>query len=165
MFKKLLPRIYAESIYDIDLSDLKERGIRAFILDIDNTLAPYAAPEGDDRLKSWIGLLKKDCGFNLYILSNNDGERVERFCASIGVPYIAKAGKPLRRGFVKACGIMGVPFSETAVIGDQLFTDIYGGNRLKMLTILVRPISDAEGKFIKFKRFFERIILKNRWEC
>lgn len=163
MFGKFLPKIYADSIYDIDLSELKEHGIKAFILDIDNTLAPYAAPEGDDRLKDWIEQLKSN-GFKCYIASNNDGARVERFCASIGVPYIAKAGKPLRRGFLQACGIMQALPDETAVVGDQLFTDIYGGNRLNMLTILVRPISDAEGKFIKFKRFFERIILKDRWE-
>ncbi len=164
MFKKFLPQIYAESIYDINLSELEERGVRAFVLDIDNTLAPYAAPEGDERLRGWIALLRER-GFKLYIASNNDGERVERFCVSIDVPYIAKAGKPLSRGFMKACEIMGVAPEETGVIGDQLFTDIYGGNRLNMPTVLVKPISDAEGKFIKFKRFFERIILKNRWGC
>ena len=163
MFKKFLPQIYAESIYDIDLCELKEKGIKAFILDIDNTLAPYATPVGDDKLKGWIEVLSEQ-GFKYYIASNNDGERVERFCASINVPYIAKAGKPLRRGFMRACEMMKVDPCETAVVGDQLFTDIYGGNRLKMLTILVKPISDVEGKFIKFKRFFERRILKNRWE-
>ena len=99
-------------------------------------------------------------GFGVFFASNNNIERVKRFAESVDIPYKARAMKPLGVYLKKACHSMGVTPAETALVGDQLFTDVWGGNWLKMYTILVRPISEVEDGFVKFKRRFERRILK-----
>ena len=160
MSKMLHPTIFVDSVFDIDLQGLKARGIKAFIFDIDNTLAPYALPVPDEKTSVWLKGLE-EMGFKVFFASNNTEERVKKFAHSVDIPYKAKARKPLSRFIIEACRHMGVSLQETALVGDQLFTDIWGGNWLKMYTVLVKPISDEEGKFIKFKRIFERRILKN----
>lgn len=160
MSKMLHPTIFVDSVFDIDLEDLKKRGIKAFIFDIDNTLAPYALSVPDEKTAAWLNELGEK-GFKVFFASNNTEERVRRFAHSVNLPYKARAMKPLSRFIREACRYMEVSLRETALVGDQLFTDIWGGNWLKMYTVLVKPISDEEGKFVKFKRIFERRILKN----
>lgn len=155
-----LPDIFAETVFDIDLDALKKRGIKAFIFDIDNTLATYAMPTADQKTAEWINELKRQ-GFGVFIASNNTRERVRIFSEDLGIPYFGKALKPLDIYLRKASKIMGVKPKETALVGDQLFTDIWGGKLIGMTTILVNPISDIEDSFVKFKRRFERRILKN----
>lgn len=159
MSKMLLPDIYAETVFDMNISALREKGVKAFIFDIDNTLATYAMPIADDKTKEWLKSLA-DAGFGLYIVSNNDHARVEGFAKDAQIPCYAKALKPLGKFLRKACHNMGVKPSEAALVGDQLFTDIWGGNLMGMTTVLVKPISEVEDGFVKFKRRFERRILK-----
>ncbi len=153
-----LPDIFAETVFDIDVDALKKSGIKAFIFDIDNTLATYAMPIADKKTADWIMELK-DKGFGVFIVSNNNRERVRVFAENLNVRHFGKALKPLDIFLRKACRIMGVKPKETALVGDQLFTDIWGGNLIGMKTILVKPISDVEDGFVKFKRRFERRIL------
>lgn len=155
----LHPTIFVDTVFDIDLKKLKDNGIKAFIFDIDNTLAPYADAVPDEKTASWLKELRV-MGFGVFFASNNNIERVKRFAESVDIPYKARAMKPLGVYLKKACHSMGVTPAETALVGDQLFTDVWGGNWLKMYTILVRPISEVEDGFVKFKRRFERRILK-----
>lgn len=155
-----LPDIFAETVFDIDINQLKSEGIKAFIFDIDNTLATYAMPVADEKTHEWLDNLKA-MGFGIFIVSNNDRDRVRVFSEAAQVDYFGKALKPLGIFLKKACRKMGVKPKETALVGDQLFTDIWGGNLLKMKTILVKPISEVEDGFVKFKRQFERRILSN----
>ncbi|HOS42632.1 MAG TPA: YqeG family HAD IIIA-type phosphatase, partial [Armatimonadota bacterium] len=47
----------------------------------------------------------------------------------------------------------------TAIIGDQLFTDIWGGKRLGLYTILVSPLSPRESLFTRaLQRPLERAV-------
>lgn len=161
MAKILHPTIFVDTVFDIDLKKLKDCGIKAFIFDIDNTLARYADALPDEKTANWLKELW-DMGFGVFFVSNNnDVERVKKFAEYVDVPYKAKALKPLSIHLKKACRSMGVTPKETALVGDQLFTDIWGGNWLKMYTILVKPISEVEDSFVKFKRKFERRILKS----
>ena len=155
----LLPDIFAETVYDIDLDALKNEGIRGFVFDIDNTLVTYADPVATEKVIEWLDKLR-DMEFKLYIVSNNDKERVRIFSESVSIPHYGKALKPLKRYLKKACRNMGIAPTETALVGDQLFTDIWGGNLMNMKTILVKPISEVEDGFVKFKRRFERRILR-----
>ncbi len=155
-----LPEVFVDTVFDIDLEELSQNGVKAFIFDIDNTLATYAMPLPDEKTAEWIKKLQSK-GFGVFFASNNDEMRVKNFADSVGVPYKAKALKPLGKYLKKACRLMGVSPRETALVGDQLFTDIWGGNWLGMYTILVNPISEVEDRFVKFKRRFEKIILKN----
>jgi predicted HAD superfamily phosphohydrolase YqeG len=54
--------------------------------------------------------------------------------------------------------IMGTPARQTALIGDQLFTDILGGNLVGMYTILVDPLSSQEFPTTKLVRRLERLV-------
>ncbi len=156
----LHPTIFVDTVFDIDLKALKDSGIKAFIFDIDNTLAPYADPVPDEKTAGWLKELQL-MGFGVFFASNNNIERVKRFAESAGFPYKARAMKPLGIYLKRACRSMGVTPKETALVGDQLFTDVWGGNWLKMYTILVKPISEVEDRFVKFKRRFEKRILKS----
>ena len=47
------------------------------------------------------------------------------------------------------------------VVGDQIFTDIIGGNRCKMFTILVEPIAEKDIWITMLKRPIENAIKNN----
>ncbi|MBQ2890972.1 MAG: YqeG family HAD IIIA-type phosphatase [Clostridia bacterium] len=155
------PSLYELSIFDIDLDALKERGIKGFIFDVDNTIVPYDTPKPDKKIKDWFKKLEK-MGFVSYIASNNNKGRVEHFAAELGIGFLPKAKKPLTKNLKKICADMGISPKETAMVGDQLFTDMLGGNMAGMFTVLIEQISPVEGKFIKFKRIFERLILPHK---
>lgn len=143
MIQILQPRLFVQSIYDIDLNRLMNRGVKGLILDLDNTLVEWNQPVASQDLKDWLTAVKS-YRFKTCIVSNNLSERVEQFSRHIGVMAIAKAAKPRRKAFRVAMKKMGTHHRETAVVGDQVFTDILGGNRLKLFTILVRPMNNEE---------------------
>ncbi len=159
MNKIFLPDIFLDTVYDIDFEDLKKRDIKALIFDIDNTLVTYQMAVADEKVTTWIQKVKEQ-GIDIFIVSNNDRERVKVFSEDLGLPYYGKALKPLSFYLKKACKKMGVKPKNVGLVGDQLFTDIWGGNLLGMTTILVTPISEVEDSFVKFKRRFEKMILK-----
>jgi uncharacterized protein len=142
----LRPDEYRRSLFAIDLDRLHQRGIRAIIVDLDNTLVPWNDPHPTEQLLHWLTGARAR-GFAVCICSNNRGRRVEEFAGALGIPFVARAIKPSRRGFRRAMELLGVRPAETAVIGDQLFTDVVGGNRAGAYTILVQPM-DVSREFI-----------------
>lgn len=158
MHKILYPSKIVDSIYYIALDELYKNNIRGLILDIDNTLVGHGIREADDRVVEWIENAKK-IGMKVCIVSNNTEDRVVKFNERLKVHAIHRAAKPRRRAFLKAAELMNVSPKEIAVIGDQIFTDIFGGNRLGMLTILVKPVHHVEPYTIKFKRILEKLVL------
>lgn len=158
MFDLLYPQRIVDSIYEIDLSELYNSNIRGIILDIDNTLVGHGA-DADDKVLELIEKAK-NAGIQSCIVSNNSESRVVKFNESLKIPAIHRASKPRRKAFVKGAQIMNLPINQVAVIGDQIFTDILGGNRLGMVTILVKPIGKTEPYFIKLKRALEWVVLK-----
>jgi len=107
-----------------------------------------------------IANLKKN-GFRICIVSNNSGAKIKEFANQLEVPIIQKARKPSRRPFYRAMKLMSTKPEETVMVGDQIFTDIVGGNRSGLFTILVLPISKIEFVGTRVTRFFERIVLKH----
>jgi HAD superfamily phosphatase (TIGR01668 family) len=160
MIEKYYPDLYFDSIRHVDLENLKNRGIRGVILDIDNTLVPMHAKDADENAISWISELKTE-GFKVCILSNASEKRVIRFNKDISVSAIHRAYKPAGKAFLNAAKVMGLEPENVAVIGDQVFTDIIGGNKVNMLTVLVKPIDKKEILFVRFKRIFEKLIIKS----
>lgn len=158
MIEKYYPDLYFDSIRHIDLEELKDKGIQGLILDIDNTLVPMKSKDADENAISWIKEVKSR-GFKVCILSNASKKRVARFNKAIEVTAIHRAYKPAGKSFLKAAKTMGLEPEEIAVIGDQIFTDILGGNKVNMLTILVKPIDTKEILFVKFKRIPEKFII------
>lgn len=142
----------ADNIYDVTGEALARRGIRLLLADLDNTLAPYGVPLPDERLRAWRDELREH-GVTLFILSNNRHESRPRiFAQALDVPYIGHAGKPKTPSFFAAMERVGAAREQTAIIGDQIFTDVLGGNRARVATILVRPIRLAgnPGRYLRY---------------
>lgn len=156
----LLPDLYVESIYHIDLENLKSRGIDTIITDLDNTLVPWVEDQVNPKLMDWLETLKQE-GFKVCLVSNAVEKRIASFRAQMHLPGLSKAKKPLRGAFVQALGMLGSKPETTAMIGDQIFTDVLGGNRLGLYTILVVPMSKQEFIGTKFVRLFERWFLRH----
>ncbi len=159
MKSRLYPEIYIDSINEVTDELLKEKGIKGLILDIDNTLVPNHVADADENAVRWIEQMKA-AGYKMCIVSNAARKRVIRFNERIKLNAVHRALKPAVAAFYKAGRLMGLDCANIAVIGDQIFTDVYGGNRAGMLTILVKPIDQREGRLVRFKRIFEKRILE-----
>ena len=145
------------STYRIDFERLYEEGYRGIIFDIDNTLVPHGAP-ADEKAKALFARLKR-IGYACCLVSNNKRPRVEMFNRDIHVHMVWLAHKPLSSGYRKAMEKMGTDRGNTLVVGDQIFTDLWGGSFMGLKTILVQPINPKEEIQIVLKRFLERPIL------
>ncbi len=160
MLKKFLPSEYVKSIYHININELKAKGIKGVITDLDNTLVEWDRPNATPDLIKWFENLKKN-DIKVMIVSNNNENRVRLFAEPLGIPFIHKARKPLVKAFKKAQVEMGTANNETVIIGDQLLTDVLGGNKAGIYTILVIPVASSDGFFTKFNRAIERRIMAN----
>ncbi len=157
MLRRFYPKRLADSSYTIDYEALYQEGYRGILFDIDNTLVRHGA-DADDRAIKLFERLKR-IGFQTCLISNNSNARVSRFNQKIGTNYIYKAQKPAIKNYIKATKTMGTRIDNTVFVGDQLFTDVYGANRIGMMTYLVKPIHPKEEIQIVFKRKLERIVL------
>lgn len=148
---KLIPNFHFSGIYAIDPVRLRERGVKLLLADLDNTLVPYSVKTPTDSVKQFKERVEA-AGITLFILSNSRKPgRAKEFAEVLGVPYEGHAGKPKIGGFQRAMERMQVTPQETAIVGDQIFTDIWGGNNAGVLTLLVSPI--ALGNFFRALRY------------
>lgn len=159
MFDLLRPRLYVESIHQIDLAELQRRGIQAICSDLDNTLVPWSANEANPELLGWLQSVTAS-GMEVFLVSNAVPERLQRFLKLLGVRGIGKAGKPRRRAFLQALRQLNLPAERVALVGDQIFTDVLGGNRVGLYTILVVPLSRTEFIGTRVMRRLERLVLR-----
>ena len=158
MIKKLYPDLYVSSLFDIPLDTLRRRSMRAFILDLDNTITEWNSNVVECGVGDWFTTIK-NAGFKACILSNNNERRCLVVADHLGIPFIYRAQKPRRASFYRALELMEVTAEETAVMGDQIFTDVLGGNRAGLFTILVTPIAGREFLGTKISRAMEKIVL------
>jgi len=159
MFKRLLPDQIVNTVFDIDLDELKARGVRGIITDLDNTLVSAKTPLATPQLIEWLDRIK-DRGFQVVILSNNNKIRVGKFADPLGIPFIPAARKPAGAAFRRALSLMGLNPEHAVVVGDQMLTDVLGGRRAGLHTILVTPIAPGEeGWATQINRRIEKIAL------
>ena len=158
MLKHFLPDQHVKSIFEIQPESLKEKGVKGIITDLDNTLVEWDRPTATPKLIEWFDNMRKH-EILVTIVSNNNENRVKSFSDPLQIPFIFQARKPMTRAFNKALKQMGLRKDETVVIGDQLLTDVLGGNRSGFHTILVVPVAKTDGFFTKFNRKVERRIL------
>lgn len=155
MPSNLTPDFRKSKAFDIDAGFLAGAGIAALIIDIDNTLVEWRGEEPGDVAVAWITSLKR-AGIKLALVSNAGGPRALRMGERLGIPAVAPAKKPMKTGFMKALSKLGTKPEETAVVGDQIFTDVLGAHRCGLKTILVDPFSEKEFVATKIMRYFER---------
>ena len=138
---------------------LQSIGVRALLIDIDNTLAPYEQPDPDQRILDWFAELEKN-GIRVALVSNNHAPRVERFNKPLGLLAYSDSGKPFRGTLERAMKELGVIHKETAMLGDQLLTDCFAGKHIGLRAIIVPPIKDKTNLFFRFKRLLERPFIR-----
>ncbi|MFO7814771.1 MAG: YqeG family HAD IIIA-type phosphatase [Halanaerobiales bacterium] len=157
--KKLYPDAYYKSIFEIEIGSLKDSGVVGIIVDIDNTIVPWNDKKISDEVFNWFKNLIEE-GFKLCLISNGMTKRVEYFSNQLDIPAIGTAVKPRKKAFRKALKILDLRKDKIAVIGDQIFTDVLGGNRMGFKTILVDPLNEKEFITTKIMRFLEKIVIK-----
>lgn len=143
MLKIFYPKMYVSSIFGIDPSFLLDMGLKGILLDLDNTIIPRDSNSFSTEVIEWLSQMRK-LGFILGIVSNNSRKRVGTIAGQYSIPAVHRAVKPWVRPFRQALNMMGTAPEETALIGDQIFTDILGGNMTGLYTILVVPMEGKE---------------------
>ena len=155
----LKPDVKLKRVTDITPSILNKYNINAILLDIDNTLSTHHGKILTDGLEDWLKLMK-DNGIFLTVLSNSREFRVKPFAERIGLNYISLALKPLPFGYLRAIKRYSLNRKTTAIVGDQIFTDVLGGNAIGIKTVLLTPIKVEDSWGFKFKRTIERFVYK-----
>lgn len=157
---KIYPKVILNSVAEITVEFLQKNDIKALILDVDNTLINIerVIPEAT---KKWVKCMKEN-NIKLYILSNtNNKQKVGDVSNALDIPYRNLAKKPSKKGFIKVQEILQEKSENIGVVGDQIFTDVIGGNRANMFTILVEPIQKKEYWYTRWKRPIENVVKNN----
>jgi HAD superfamily phosphatase (TIGR01668 family) len=155
--KLLQPWLKADRLSAIDLNMLKRQKIDTLLIDMDNTLVRWHTFDVDEATLAWLDRAK-DCGFKICVLSNNRKWRIVKIMRILGVQGVWSACKPFAPGYLRAMKAVKAHKRACVFVGDQLFTDIFGANILKMRTILVNPLSPREYVWTRLMRWFERLL-------
>lgn len=158
MPNKLYPNKTADSVLDITAEFLTKKGIKGIIFDIDNTLAAHTEETAPQNIKQYLSNLKKS-GIKTAIVSNNKKERVKKFCDGLTDIYVYRAYKPFKKHLKRVQSSFMLNPDEICLVGDQIFTDIFGGNRIGFYTVLVTALGENETGFVAFKRLFEKAVM------
>ena len=153
-----IPDIYAKNIYSIDYKKLKERGIKCILFDLDNTIAPLKEKEPSKEIKELFSYID-DLNMKVIILSNSRKERVAPFKEILNVDSCHTSQKPLKHKYKKILKMFNYDVSEVAAAGDQILTDVFGANRVGILSIFVDSLTPEDGFFTRINRKIERVIL------
>ena len=153
------PNVKLDKITDITVSILKKHNIDSLILDVDNTLSTHHGQVLTDGLGEWL-LNMRENNIKLTILSNSTSKRLDPFAKKIGLDYISLGLKPLPFGYIRALKALGSKRKNTAIVGDQIFTDTLGGNIVGLTTILLTPIKPETSLRFRMKRKVEKFLIK-----
>jgi len=156
--EKYIPDIYVKSIYYIDYEKLKERGIKCILFNLDNTIAPLSIKKPNKKIKDHFQKLK-NMGFKLIIFANSGKTRLKPFKEELEVDCAFSCKKPMRKKFDLILKEYKYNISEVVIVGDNIITDVLGGNKVGITTILVNPISNKEKFVTKLCRICEKKIM------
>ncbi len=148
-------------IVDITPEYLKENNIKTLLLDVDNTLSRHHEGILYKGVAEWLEKMQKN-GIGLLIVSNSKNCRIEPFAKTVGLDFEALSLKPLPKGIKRGIKKIGADKKTTALVGDQIFTDVLGAKISGIKALFVRYIEAEKGRSFKIRRYFERKILKNR---
>jgi len=166
MLRLITPHLFLDNVLELTPARLRAEGRTGLLLDVDCTLKDYHDQHIGPAVVTWAAALRRD-GLRLCLLSNGRSERIGRHAQTLGIPYIARALKPLPYGCRAALRVLELSPQQTAIVGDQLFADVLAGRLAGLFTILVRPTSPVEPMWTRVKRPFERRVLRrisHQWE-
>jgi HAD superfamily phosphatase (TIGR01668 family) len=153
------PDLYVSNIYELEVSYFVNKNITGILIDLDNTLLPWDSYNIGQKQINWVRQFKMH-EISVCMISNNKAERVDRCAKILEIPAVTRPMKPSRNAFLKGLKILGTTPEQTAAIGDQIFTDIFGAKRVGIHAVLVKPLSDKEFFFTKLMRKLERYVLR-----
>ncbi|WP_124058021.1 YqeG family HAD IIIA-type phosphatase [Vaginisenegalia massiliensis] len=156
---KIKPTWMVNSVYDLKPHHIWDKGYRAVIVDLDNTMLAWNEYVYNQTMAEWIQEMDL-AGLKVYLLSNNNVERVAKVAEPLQIPYQANALKPFPRHFRKAIEQLGFPKEKILVIGDQLLTDIVGANLTGVDSVLVKPLAQNDIIYTVINRRLERVLMK-----
>lgn len=159
MTKDYKPKMYYQDIYHINYSLLKKQNIKYLIFDLDNTIADCKTASPNAEIITLFNELKEQ-GFTIYIMSNAFKKRVKTFAASLDINYYYLSLKPLKITFNRLIKENNLKIKEIAMIGDEIFTDIIGANKIGILSILVDRLTKHDYFLTKISRIRENNLLK-----
>jgi uncharacterized protein len=134
--------VLAGNVLTLTLDRLQSHGIQGLVLDIDDTIVPIRTTEVSPELVAWLTEIRQSC--KLWLVTNNpQRQRIEAIANSLELPFILSAAKPSRKKLRQAVDEMDLPYQQIAMVGDRIFTDVWGGNRLGLFTILTQPIESS----------------------
>ncbi|MBE7031015.1 MAG: YqeG family HAD IIIA-type phosphatase [Ruminococcaceae bacterium] len=158
MVKKLVPDKTVDTVFEVTPELVRACGGKMVIFDIDNTLVSHDTPHPTPEICTFLKKFEQE-GIKIALVSNNSKVRVSLFNQSLGLPASHRSAKPFKFALKRAARRAGVSAEEVVLVGDQLFTDIWGGNRMGFTTVLVTPIKRDETRFVSLKRRFEEKII------
>lgn len=157
--EKYVPDMYKKSIYVVDYKKLKESGIKCLLFDLDNTIVPYSVKKPPKKVKDLFKSLTQQ-GFKVIIFSNSGKKRLQPFKEELNVDVCPRAFKPSPKKFLSVMKELKYNESEIAILGDQMLTDIVGGNRVGITTILTNPITKKDMILTYINRYREKKLVK-----
>jgi len=144
----LIPKEICESVEDVDLEGLEERGFQTIFLDVDNTLITYNQRDLTLQRLHWVDRVKAK-GFRVFLISNNKSQsRIARVAKQLDVEGLYFACKPFTFSIKEFARHHHIDLQKSVIIGDQLLTDVVLGNWIQAYSILVDPL-DKRVSFIK----------------
>jgi len=134
-----VPLYVFRDITDISPGLMKQIGVKFLMLDLDNTIAAYSESSPADNIAKWAAEMKS-CGIKLFVVSNSIRKgRVEAFAEALEIDYIKGARKPSPDGLQQVMDAEDFNKNESALVGDQVYTDVLAANRAGVVSIVVRP--------------------------
>lgn len=155
----LRPDAVVASVTEVTPDFLRARGVRAVMVDLDDTLLAAGSDRLEPPFRAWLASLRA-AGIPVVILSNGTHSRVARWAEELELIGLALTGKPWGRAFRRGLAELGTPARETAMVGDQLFTDVFGANRAGLVSVLVAPLSPGLLPHTRVLRHLERFLLR-----
>jgi HAD superfamily phosphatase (TIGR01668 family) len=156
------PDRFAARLSDVSLDELERLGVRGLIVDLDNTLMGFGQTELAEEHLAWVERAHER-GMRMVMVSNNFRDRASAIARQLQIECVPSALKPLPFGVLRAVRMLGVPRSQVALVGDQLFTDVLAGKLCGLYTILTEPIEPKDFPVTRLFRFFERLLLPERF--
>ena len=157
MLRLFAPKKYVKNFTYVNVDALKQAGIKLIICDIDNTLVAHDEKHPNEDVHTFVNNVKAS-GLQMCLISNNHLDRVETFAKDLDLPTYAEARKPLKKTYKKILKDYGIKAHEIASIGDQLLTDVFGGNRMGVYTILTIPLYQKDLIWTKINRTLENFV-------
>ncbi len=148
-----LPFVITEKLTDVTPQFLHDHNIRLLMLDFDNTIVPYTTSTPTEEMTDWLRLMNAS-DIQMCVVSNSKRDRVRKFCTAYGLDCITHAKKPFSRGIKQCLAKYGIPAGESALVGDQIYTDTLGANGCGVKPILVKAI-DNHNFWLKARHVLE----------